>query len=430
MVLNMNDTTNLKQRLIPFARIAVVVLVIGLVLFFIFRTKPIPTGETYTASDIVYTNIQQPQTTKSGAATFFTGSAQAQIALTNQTRQLSATLTRDVPLENPDKAVYDETTKSLVVSVQYTNQSEAFKLSTSKPGIYWVIIQKDKNPQVINPGANQTLDAVVSNGVLYGLTVEDNKLNNLYSYNLQTGSSTVIAKNISSNSLVGATSTSVVTREQNGTVVIYSSRGTEVSKTKNIGSVIYDPTSQKLININDDVSRKNYKITVYDANNGKKVSSTKTPYRYIYVSSGMIYATETKSRPVDIISYDQRNLQATRHPLQLVDTRSKDAILSIVTLKKKPLTLGVVGSSNSMFLITPDKKYANSIASFQYPYFKSSFVGNTTIQSVDGTTDVTLKTDLSNIPQSILDLKTSCSCDVNQLSKSWQSNAVTIEDGE
>lgn len=426
----MDQTKRTHPGLITFVRIGAIAAIVIIVLFLIFRTKPIPNGESYTASDIVYTNIQQPQMTKSGGAVFFTGSSEAKIEISDSPRQLSTSLVQDVPFENPGKAIYDDVTKSLITSVEYTGQSEAFQLSGKRPGIYWVITRKNKNPKVINPSSNQTVDAVASDGVLYGLTVGDDSSFNLYTYNLTSDVTTVIAKNIASNSLVGATASSVVTRKQDGTLVIYSDMGEELRSIKVAGSVIHDQTSDILVNTNDDISRKRYKITTYDARSGRKLSSTKTPYRYIYVSSGMIYASQSKVRPADLVSYNQRTLKPERHSLELLDTRSKDAILSIVTLKKSPLTLGVVGSSNSMYILSTNSRYASSFPQYQYPYFKSSLVGETTVQSLDGSTDVILKTNLSNIPQSLIDLETSCACDANQLSKTWLSNAVTIEDGE
>ncbi|MBP9738721.1 hypothetical protein KBD20_03460 [Candidatus Saccharibacteria bacterium] len=416
-----------KKRLLVFV---LVIIVVGSGIYLLTRTKPIPVGSTYTVSDTVITNTQQPQMTKSGKAVFFTGSNQAQIVPQNTKVPTTLSLITETPYQNPLESYYDEESKSLLLSVEYTGQDQIFNLPGIKPGIQWLVLQKNKQPLVINSKQNQTLDATISGGIVYGLTVEDSKTYNLYSYSIKTKTTTVLARNILSNSVIGATKNSVVTREPNGTVVIYSNKGKELASSKLAGSVIYDGTTNVFVNINDDIDRKNYKLTVFSGENGKEQESTKIPDRYIYVSGGYVFSINQKSRPESLVVYDQKTLQGTRHPLVLDNTPSEDAITSVVVLETKPFTLGIFGSSNSLQLASDDSKYINSLPEYKYPFFSSDKVGGTLIESYPGSINVVLTTDINNIKQSLDDLKTSCNCDVNQLSKTWVSNKVLSEEFE
>lgn len=386
--------------------------------YLLLRPKPLPTGGSIFVSDIVATNTQQPTTLKGGVA-FFTGSNEAIVA-TPQTKAVSNALLSEVAYENPTIAQYDSSSDSLVVSVEYTGTSPFFSLSNLKPGVYWLLYTKGSKPKVINPGLNQTISAYANQGFVYGLTVENDNTYNLYRYTISEGSSQILIKNIVANRIVGATKDAVITQDSKGVVYIYNNSGDEVSKIDRPGTIVFDNISNQLVTINNDVSRKSYKLTVYDAK-GVKLRSRTTPYRYLFVSGGYIFATDQKIRPANIAIYTQASLEGQQHSLDMSKNPSQDALTGVVVVQQNPLIIGLVGSSNSLSLASENKSYIASLSAFQYPYFTTNQVGGTLIITSNGTSDVTLQTnDITNLDMSVNDLKSACGCDVNQLNKQWQ----------
>lgn len=382
-------------------------------------------------SDTVLTNTRQVQNSGVNNSVFFTGSNIAKIKTPLSPKDPSTTsLLDETAYTEPGKVIYDAESGGGLVSVLYSGQDNFFTLGKQKAGAYWIYVSKNKEPRLINPNLNQTIDATIKDGNVYGLTVEKDKKFNLYSYNLSSRKSKILVKNTLSNSIIGANNSTIVTRETNGTVVAYSVDGKVIRKNKLVGTVIYDRSTNKFININDDIIRKSYKLTVFDATSGKKLSSKKIPYRYIYVSSGYIFATEKKSRPNDIIEYSQDTLKPVRHKLDLTNTRSEDAIISIVLLQDKPQVFGVVGASNSLYYLSSDSEFIKKIPEFKYPVIKSGTVGSTEIKGFPGLSKVVLTTNDTNLEVSLEDLRKTCGCDVNQLAKTWMKPYVDLEELE
>lgn len=419
----MNETKSLRQILLSRRTLVTlgIVVILSVILFvFLNKRNNIPDGSKYTMSDIVHTNSRQVQNTVDDHTVFFTGSNIAKIKSPLSTKNSETTsLLDETAYTEPGKVIYDTESNGALISVLYTGQDNFFTLGKQKAGAYWIYVAKYKEPRLINPNLNQTIDATIKNGTVYGLTVEKDKKFNLYSYNVSNRRSKILVKNTLSNSVLGANNSTIITRETNGTVVAYSVEGKVIRKNKLVGTVIYDKSSNKFININDDIIRKSYKLTVFDASSGKKLSSKKMPYRYIYVNSGYIFAIEKKSRPNDIIQYSQNTLKPVRHKLDLSSTRSEDAIISIVLLQNNPRVYGVVGSSNSLYYLSSDSEFIKSIPEFKYPVIKSGTVGSTEIKAFPGLSSVILTTNDTTLANSTNDLRKACGCDVNQLEKTW-----------
>jgi hypothetical protein len=379
-------------------------------------------------SDIVLTNTRQVQTTSDNNTVFFTGSNIAQIKNPLSTRSSDTTaLLSETAYTEPSKVIYDASSSGALISVLYTGQDNFFTLGKQKSGAYWVYVVKNKEPRLINPNLNQTIDATIKDGTVYGLTVEKDKKFNLYSYDASNRQSKILVKNTLSNNVIGSTNSTIVTRETNGTVVTYSTGGEVINKNKLVGTVLYDRTTNRFVNLNDDIVRKSYKLTVFDAKSGKKIASKRIPYRYIYVNSGYIFATERKSRPGDIIEYSQDTLKPIRHQLDLTNTRSEDAITSIVLLQKNPQVFGVVGASNSIYYLSSDTGFIKKTLDLKRNAVKSSRIGSTEIKAFPGLSSVVITTNDTNLDNSIADLGKACGCDVNQLEKTWMKPYVSSE---
>lgn len=398
-----------------------------LVVFFSKRNN-IPSGESFYISDTVLTNTRQVQMTSTGDTVFFTGSNIAKISkLSSSNPESTTSLLNETPYTEPGKAIYDEQSDGLLVSVLYTGDDYFFNLGKQKPGVYWLYNKKNQSPRLINPNLNQTIDATIHNGTVYGLTVEKDSKYNLYTYDTSSRQSKILAEDILSNSFIGASESSIITREKNGTVVVYSKNGETIAKNKLIGSVIYDKTTARYINIDDDISRKSYKLTVYDALTGKKIGTKKVPYRYAYVASGEIFLVNKKTRPTNFIKLSQEKLKPVGHNLDLGKTRSEDSITSIVLVQEDPLVYGVVGSSNSIYYLSNDGDFIKKIPEFKSLVIQSGKVGTTEILSFPGLPSVSLRTPEQNVKTSIADLRQYCGCDINQLAKSWLRPYVTQE---
>lgn len=400
--------------------IGVIIVIAGAALYVFTRPKPLPKGSTFYSSDVFATNIQQPQTTSKGVS-FFTGSNEALLDTTGY-KSSSKSLFNEVPYDQVQDTSYDESSNTLLVSLNYSGPSATFSLGDkTQPGIYWLTTTSNGSPKVLNPSFNQTIDASINQGVIYGLTVEDNATYNLYMYTVSSSVTKVIAKGIKSNRVVGSTKNRVITQDTSGTVYVYDETGKELRSIESPGTVVFDPATSNLVTSNNDVSRRGYQLSVYSID-GVKKRTRPSSYKYIYVSDGHIFAVDDTSRPAHIAIYHQSDLSGKEHPLNMDNNPSKDALSSVVVVKQNPLVIGLVGSSNILSLASSSKSYIDTIPAFGYPYFSQTQVGGTTIQATNGSSDVTLITgNLSDLSESIADLKSSCSCDTNQLNKNWQS---------
>lgn len=386
------------------------------------------------ASDLVAANMRfTPELNNSNdkELLFFTGSSIASLNLTNTSDEFvgSEALIKDNPLGNTDRLSRGE---SLTIFRSYHYPDDTF-LATNTPldeGWTWFMVDDDSKVSPLPLLSQSSIaDCIIEGDTIYALVKKPGG-QSLVSFKSGDSQTTTLVDEHPSTSFVGRTSGLVITRDYDGNIYSYTADNKSIKEVaKRVGESAFDEETKKLVTTGLSVDTDNEgeatdnsdttPLTILDLSNGHKESTTMTGGLF-FISRGYLLIPNSASRPTRITIRDLRNNQERTFEIDQSQTKVSNPVSELVVVNKDLSVIAAITNHNYLQLYgKPD--YVNKLPVYKLPLIDSrreDYIfdhdiasGRLSIYAYDQTPSV--------IDDTISVLKSTCECDVNQLTKSW-----------
>jgi len=407
------DLSQPKNR-IKILIIFVFVILSVVLLTFLFTRKPI----TLVSSDTVLTNVQYPITShdqyyNTDALYFFTGTNVARVDTSTLSNDASESILEEYAYVNPELARFNNKTSTLLVRVDPGYLSYMPELNTksqnSEQLTAWVLQSKKISPKLLSFD-QPIIDANFVGEDIAVLTYTE-KANQLSIFNPENNSLSTVLSSTTANKIIGIYEDTIYLRSGNGNVQMVEKSNNKPSVIKAKGSVVVDQKTGLLISGSD---------TEIKINKGTAQSSLSLETPHYYVADGFIIELDSKTRPTKLRGYNLETKQwEFSYNIDNSRLNNKENINSVHIVKTKPLTLLFIAGDNTVFTMSTDSKFVESIPVFKFPEQKtverSGFVYDYNI----GTNTAII---ISNKPikETLPLIGDLCSCNINSIQKDWR----------
>lgn len=429
-----------KKRLIIFLSILLVSMLILFILISLLRKSEDAGGYKLQSSDIAATNIARidafNRTRNSKTLGYFTGSSSATLSFDYDNNFLSTKLlTNDFPLFNVDK-VSGIDNSLLVRSYYYPPNSKLLNtyLNGDKPSQYnkkaWFLITGKSIKSAFSPEYSSVIDSVLTKKGIVFLMSSGKKID-LY-FKDDSGRYILLSSDIAARKIIGVVGEKIYLSDYTGAV--YEKAGSSINKIidKASGVTIDDGTNKLIYTVINKSNSGDEGGFVENNNIGPShsikirdlITNTEKTYKpiegYSSTYNGNIVTFNKLSKPDKIEIYSLNNNKKQIVEIDQSGSKIIDPISRIIIASKNPLILFSI-TNNNRLVVYSDKDIVSKIKSYNLPKipvrrgqysFDYSIINNMVVMTAEKNTN-------NIISKTVRILVDTCSCDVNQLNKTW-----------